>query len=152
MLRRPHAREHQQLRRGDGPSGQDDLRRLDDKALAAALDFHAGDPFARQQETPHQHLRFDGQVEAMAHGVEIGQRRAHADAVGVIHRDRAYPHGIGVVHVRVGGEICRQTRLIEGRLRRQPGVALMATHRNGTVATVQVIPDVRVRFRFAKVG
>jgi hypothetical protein len=140
------------LRRGDSPSGQNDLRRFDAKALATAFDFHAGNLLAGKQEAPHQYIRFDGQVEAMADRIKIGQGRAHTDTIGVIHWDRPHPHGIGVVHIRIGGEIRRQTRLIECLLRRQPGLGLMATNRNGPIAAVEVIPHVRVRFRFTKVG
>src|SRR5712691_10744799 len=104
-LRWPHPREHQQLRRGNGPRGQDYLLRLDDKALAPALHVHAGGPLPRKEEPPRQTMGFEGQVEPMAGGVEIGQRRAHADRVGVIRRDWAYPYRLGVVRVRFGGEI-----------------------------------------------
>jgi hypothetical protein len=151
MVSRPHAREHQQLRRCDGPRRQDNRLRLDDKPFSTALHVHARGLFPRKEETPHQHIRFDGQIEPMADGVEISQRRAHADPVGVIHRERAHPHRSGVVHVRVVGEICRETRLIECGLRGQPGLARMATHRNGTVEPVKVASDVQVRFQFSKV-
>ena len=105
----------------NGPRGQDDLPA---STLNRSPPLSTSTPVTclpvNRDAAP---VHLDGEVEPMANGIEIGQGRAHADTVGVIHRIGP-THRIRVIHVRVGGKICRQTRLLEGPLRRQPGLGL----------------------------
>ena len=151
--RRADAREHQYLGRRDGPGAEDDFLALDGERLAAALHLGADGLLAVEQHAVDNDVGLDRQVQAVAGSAEEGQRRAHAHAVGVVHRDGADAARLRVVHVRVVGESGGTGGVVERLLRRQPGLAGKAAHRNEAVVVVEVVgPKVHVGFQLAQVG
>ena len=65
--------------------------------------------------------RPDGEVETVTAGLEIGQGGAHADAVHVVLRPQANTRSVRVMHVRILGEVCRDTGTIKRLLHGWPG-------------------------------
>ena len=64
--------QHQQLRGSHRSGAQDDLAALHDEGFAAALDLDADGAPAFQGDAVDLHVGADGEVEAVAHGVNVG--------------------------------------------------------------------------------
>ena len=65
VLGRPNPRQHQQLRRTDGPCAQDDLVSLYGGRLTAALDQSACGPIPLEQQLVYGAFRSDSEVQAV---------------------------------------------------------------------------------------
>ena len=94
------AGEHEQVGRADCSSAEDDLVCVDLEALAAAFDFNAycaffAQPAACEEDAPDSAVGADGEVEAVAGGVDVAERGAPADAVGVVEGVGADACGVG---------------------------------------------------------
>ena len=63
---------------------QDNLLPLHGEHFAVALYGHADRPFTVKHHPLCQHVGPNGQVEAMANRIEMGQRGAHSDVVGIV--------------------------------------------------------------------
>ena len=82
MRRRADAREHQQLRRVEGAAGEDDLLArfgVNDEAVLHI--FHARRMGAAHDHARHLRAHIDGQVGALADGVQIGDGGGRALAI-----------------------------------------------------------------------
>src|SRR5262245_4321565 len=152
MRRWPQAREHQQVWRGHRSTTEDDLIRRYDEAFPTAFHFNTGCSGAVKQDTPHQRIASDSQIEAVTIGIQVGYGRAHAYVVGIAQRQRADAGGLWMVHVMVFRKVCRHARLVESLLKRMPGGARKTAHRNRASRAMHVITDVQVRFQFPEVG
>ena len=152
VVRGTHAGQEQQLGRTHGPAAADKLVSFHHEPLAAALHVHANHPVPVKYEPVGRDAGPYRQIQAMPDGVQVGQGCAHADAVGVVHGYGPDTPRIGVVHVGVVGIALGQAGLVEGHLGRQPGLLLVAAHRNGAVKAVEVVVDIRVRLQLAEVG
>ena len=152
MARRADAGKHQDLRRRHSPGAEDHLLALDSKGLAAALDLDSTGAGAIEKDAAHQHIAPDGEVQAMTVVGDVCERGAHPHAVGVVHRQRADPAGIGVVVVVDLGIPRRHGRHVERLRQRQPGLALVAAHRHRAVEAVEVVNYVRIGFQLAEIG
>ena len=130
---RTNTGEHQYLGRGDGAATEDDAVGLDTEDFAAAFRFH---PYRLEavtvlleEDAVDYHVAPDGEVQAVAVGVDVGKAGAHADAVGVVHGDGADAAGLRMVHVGVVGIAGGPGGIIEGLLEGQP--LLAAKRRTG---------------------
>ena len=135
------------MRGGNRPGAQDDLLPVQDEYLALALHLDAGCALAVEHDAPRHDVGSDGQVQSVAAGVEIRNRRAHAHAARVVERHGADPGGVGVVHVRIVREAGVPARLVERRLQGQPGFLRVPPHGDRAVGAVKVVPDVGVVFQ-----
>ena len=140
--------EHQQLGRANGTGGQDDLGALNGEPFSVAFNVNADSPVAFKNHPVGRDVGFNSQVQAMPCIRQIGERRAHADAVGVIHRNRAHAGGLWVVHVRVVGMALGAETGVKGILGGQPVLLGVSPHRDGTVTAMEVVVDVGVRLQF----
>ena len=75
------AGEEQQLRGGDGAAADDDFAAGDGEAFAAAVHLYAHGAFAVKEDAAGVDVGADGEVEAVARQVEVGEGGADADAV-----------------------------------------------------------------------
>ena len=150
MIRRPHARQHQQLRVGDAAAAENDFVALHHKPFAAALHFHARRALALKQQLARHAVRPYGQVKPVARLAEIAQACTPADAVRVVAGNRADAVRIGrvqVVNMRVA-ELA--AGVIERRLRRQPRLALKAVADDRAFAAVKIVLEIGIRLHPAK--
>ena len=99
MVGRADAGQHQDMRRADRPGAENDFRALNRKPVAAACDLHPDGTVPVEQEAMHQTVRPDAQVQAMPRRVQVAERRAEPDAVGVVERYWANPYGIRVIEI-----------------------------------------------------
>ena len=152
MLFRPHARQHQQLRRIDSAPAQYNLARLHSKPLAAALHLHAHGAPALKQNPPRQRVRPDSQVKPVARHPQISQRRAHPNAVYAVQRVVAHAGGFGVIHI-LGERKARRLRRVQKRARyRQQLIRAVAPRGNWPIRPVKVVAlKVKIVFHLAKV-
>ena len=105
-----------------------------------------------EQDALHGAVGADGEVEAMARGVDVAERGTPADAVGVVEGVGADAGGVGVVVVGVGGEAGVDAGVVEGNLVGQQVFELVALGDDGAVAAVEVVLIVHVGFELAEVG
>ena len=152
MLLRANTRQHQQLWRIYRAAAQHDFAGVHAKYLAAALHLYADRVAALKQNPPRERVRPDGQVEPVARHSQVGQRRAHPDAVYAVERVVAHAGGFGVVHI-FGERKARRLRCLQERARyRQELVRAVAPHGDGAVRAVKVVAlKVKVVFHLAKV-
>ena len=127
-----------------------DLVGLDLKNLAAAFRLNAADARSIEQDATYEDVAFDGQVEAVANRVEVGDGRAHADAGLVVHGDGADAGRVWSVEVGVGGVASFHGGGVEGLLHVGPRLVLTADNGDGTVAAVEVVLDVEVGLGLAE--
>ena len=150
------AGEHEDVWRADCSCAEDNLVGLDLEALAAALGFNAygaffAQPVACKEDALHGAVGSDGEVEAMARRVDVAERGAPADAVGVVEGVGADAGGVGVVVVGVGGEARVEAGVVEGYLVGEQVFELVAAGDDGAVAAVEVVMEVHVGFELAVV-
>ena len=86
----------------------------------------------------------------MARRVQIPEGGAPADAVGVVERRGANAGGIGAIVVVGMGETVGADGVVEGRLSRQPILALEASGDDGTVVAVEVVGEIGVGLQAAE--
>ena len=79
---------------------------------------------------------------------QIGERGAHADAVGVIHRNRAHARGLRVVHVWVVGMALGAETSVKSVLGRQPILFGVSPYWDGSIAAVEVVVNVSIGLQF----
>ena len=119
---------------------------------SAAFDHDPGRPCALKHQAQGVDIGLHSQVQTMARRTQVGQGRADANAVRVVHGERPHAAGLRMVHVRIMGEVSIETGLIEGGLRGLPGVAWMAPHGQGAVTAMHAAaPEIHVGFHLAKV-
>ena len=140
------------MRGGNRSGAQDDLAALDYEGLAAALDLDADGLPAFQDDAVDLYVGPYGEVETVAHGVNVGQGHAHADAVYVVLGAEADAGGFGVVHVGMVGVSGSGGGLEEGLLRRGPGLPLVVAHRHRAVGAVEIVAEVGIVLQLAEVG
>ena len=153
VVGRPDTGEHQQLGRRHGAAANDDLVTLDREHLAAALGFHPDGPLALEQHPVSGDASPDGEVEAVAGGVQVVQGVAHAHAVDGVAGAGRHSGGIGVVLVFVDGVALGHAGLLEGDCVGQPFRAGVAPHRDGPVVAVEVAAaEVEVGLHLVEIG
>ena len=152
LVARAHSRQHQEVGRFQRAGAQHNLIGLDVEYLAAAFGLHAGDASAIEQDPSDEDVALDGEVEAVAHGIQVGDRRAHANAGLVVHGNRADARRVGAVEVGVGGVAAFEGGGVEGFLNVGPRLVLAADDGDGTVAAVEIVLDVEVGLSLAKEG
>ena len=146
------AGEHEQVGRADCACAEYDLACLDDEALAAAYDFDSGCAFFVQPveyDALHGAVGADSEVEAMAHGVDVAERGAPADAVGVVEGVGADAGCVRVVVVGVFWEASLDAGVVKGDLVGEQVFELVALGDDGAVAAVEVVLEVQVGFELA---
>ena len=122
------------------------------KISPAALHLNAGNPGVVEQHAPHEDIALDGEVEAVAHRIEVSDGRAHADAGLVVHGDGADARGVGAVEVGVVCVAAFHGGGVERLLHVGPGLVLPANDGDGTFAAVEVVLDVQVGLGLAEEG
>ena len=160
VVSRPDAGEQEDLRRANGAAAQDDLIALHGEDLAATLhldsnrSWRACRTIAIQYDPVGVDVAAHGEVEAMAGGVEEGERRAHAHAVDVVHGARR-DGGVAVGSVLVGmlGDAQGHAGIVEGGVEGQPVLALGTAHGQRALGAVEVVAaEVPVVFKLAEEG
>ena len=152
VIGRPDAREHEQLRRGDGAGAEDDLLGLHRVLVAPALDLHAGGPVAVEQYAVHGAVGPDGQVEPVSRLAQVADCGAEPDAVRVVQRQGAYAGGIGVVVVWAVGEALGPAGVVEGLLVRTPRLSPEPVRHYRAVGAMEVVVECGVGLQPAKIG
>ena len=151
-----HARQHQHLGGGDGSGAEDYLAALDHEGLVAALHLDANGTLTSGALLQHNAVDLDvganGQVEAVANQVDVGQGHAHAHAVDVVLGAQADSGGLGVVHIGVEGIPGGGGGLEERLLGSGPSLAMVMADRHRAIGAVEVIVEVGVVFQLAEVG
>ena len=152
LASRAEARQHQQLRGSHRSGAQDDLAAFDYEGFAAAFDLDADGLLAFQDHAVDLHVGADGEVEAVAHCINVGQGHAHTHAVYVVLGAKADAGGFGVVYVGMVGVSGIGGGLEECLLRRRPGLSLVVAHRHRAVGSVEIVVKVGVVLQLAEVG
>ena len=137
---------------GDGAAAEDNFIPGDKEQFAAAVHFYADSLVMLEADAADGAVGADGEVEAMAGGVQVGQGGALADAVRVVQGERANAGGVGVVQIRVVGVAQVAAGAVKGGLQGEPSFRGMAAHRYGAGCAVEIVPNVGVGFQFAEVG
>ena len=152
IVRRAYAGQHKQMRRSHRPGAQHHFIRLCAKEFAAALHFHAhGAAAARsrriigEQDAARGAVGLDGEVEAVARRIDVAQRRAPADAVGIVQRIGADAGGVRVIVVRIGGKAGGDAGVVEGELVGQQAFNRVPLRQNGAVAAVKIVLKIQIR-------
>ena len=143
---RSHTGQHENLRGLNGSGTEDDVLRFDDEGLSAAVDLDANRLLAAEENAPDQRVGLDAQILAVTAGVQVGQGRAHADAIRVVQRKGADATGGGMVQVRIIGDPGVETGLIKCRLEGDPMLPMMTTHRDGAISAMELVLDIEVPF------
>lgn len=139
------------MRRANGAGTEDDFFTLDGKGLSAAFHLHGNRFFAVENQAINHAIRLDREVQAMSSQVEIAQRRAPADTVGIVARHGSNTGGVGVIVIRAQGKSGRLASVVKGPLVRQPLVRLKAPGNDGPIGAMKVaIPEIRVRLDLAE--
>jgi len=146
-----NARQHEQLRRADRPGAQHHPVGGNREHLAAAFGFHADGSGPLKQDLPDVHPAPHRQVQPVAHRHEIRQRCAHAHAIDIVRRRHPQAGGVLAIGILRDAKARLPTGGMEGLLKSRPGPGLPATDGHGTVRTMEIILDIEVVLRFAKV-
>ena len=152
VFRRADAREQQQLGGSDGAAAEDDAVAVDNEAVAAAVHFHAHGFSAVKDDAADGNAGPEGQVQAVAGLLQVGDGGAHSDAVDIVHRAGADAGGVRVIHIRGFGQAGGETSLEKGFLSGQPFLAFVAAHRYGAGGTVKVAAEVQIGLDAVQVG
>ncbi len=112
VLRRPDPREQEKLRRSDGSSAHDDVRRVGALDPVAFRPLHADAPRAVEQQAPRRGADDEPEVGVGLDGPDVRRRRAVADAVldAVLHERHAVLRSAVVVGVRGDAAFLRGRR------------------------------------------
>src|SRR5262249_53791945 len=121
---RPDTRQHQEVRRPNSPSTEDDFLPLDGKPLSTAFHLHSDRPCAIEEDTMDHAIGPDGQIQPMSGLIQVAQGGTPANPVGVITGYRTDAGGIRVIVVWTVRKAGSATRVVEGMLVWQPLVGL----------------------------
>src|SRR5262249_38816508 len=130
------------MRGTNGASTENDLIARYDKGFAVPLDLNPGSPLPVEQETMHQAVGLNGQVQPMPGLTQMTDGGAVANSVGVVERGRADAGRFWVIVVSTIGETGSTTRLIESNLAREPGVTRKPVSDDGARVAMEFIGEI----------
>src|SRR5712692_681599 len=140
------------MRGGNSAGTQDDFVSFDGKLVSTALHLHGDGLGAVEENAVHHAVGPDGQIQPMSGLVQVAQRGAPANAVGVVAGYWTDAGGIRMVMVRTLWKSCRPARVVEGPLVRQPLVSWKASDNDRTLRAMEVVvAEVGVRLDLAEV-
>src|SRR5207245_6510112 len=87
----------------------------------------------------------------VAHRLEMCERHAHAHPVQVVRGRHAKASGVEAIRIRRGAEPRLHTGGMEGLLDGRPGTGLPTPDGQGSVRAMELILNVEIMLRFAKV-
>src|SRR5215510_11980866 len=140
------------MRRTNGTSAENNLAARHDKSFATPLDLDPGSACAIEEEATHQTVGLNRQVQPMPGLTQVTEGSAIANPVGVVEWGRADAGGVRTVMVRTIGEPGGATRLVEGDLAREPGIARKPMGDDGASIAMKFIGEILVIFQLTKVG
>ena len=111
------------------------------KGLAPRFHLHPGGPRRGpgvKQDAMHIAVGADGQIQAVAGDIQVGQRGAEADAVGVVQRHRAHAGGVGMVEIGDGVKAGIAAGAVKGGLFRAPFRGGETAANDGAVGIMKV--------------
>src|SRR5262245_3226553 len=140
------------MRRTNSTSTENNLIACYHKGFAATLDLDPGGTCAVKQEPMHQTVGLNRQVQPMPGLTQMTDGGAVANPVGVVERGRADSGRFRMVVVCAIGESGGATRLVEGDLAREPGMACKPMRDDRASVAMELIGEILVIFQLAKVG
>ena len=135
------------MRGANSAGSEHNLLALHHKYLTVALDLHADSLLSLEDNAPSQDVAPDGQIQTVLHRVQVGEGGTHANALRVVHRDKAETVGARAVHVLHLTEPGGGARLVKGRLDGQGRFAIATQYRHRAISTVEVVANILVRFQ-----
>src|SRR5215472_6037015 len=139
------------MRRTNGTSAKNNLIAGHDKSFATPLDLDPGGTCAIEQEATHQTVGLNRQVQPMPGLTQVTEGSAIANPVRVVEWGRADAGRFWMVVVRTIGEPSGATRLVEGDLAREPGIARKPVGDDGASIAMKCIGEILVIFQLTKV-